>query len=176
MKWPLSYFQVNSRTDEISSRIICIFPFILAHLDKNEKSCLANSCRSMGALVLSCSSWRVCSLTCITANPGVIIPNDFIVCTSICIQCSPAGEDNDVVEPAYHNLDECFYEMKYIDTCHLESTAYGWGMFAHTTISPGTALITYTGELISNEMTASRQMVYDEQVSILWRNIRPSNE
>jgi hypothetical protein len=82
---------------------------------------------------------------------------------SECASDSDSDEDPTVIQE-FIDLEECLYEKKYLDSCHLISTLYGWGMFARKTIPAHTSLITYTGELISNEETEKRQMQYDHQV------------
>jgi hypothetical protein len=82
---------------------------------------------------------------------------------SECASDSDIDEDPTVIQE-FIDLEECLYEKKYLDSCHLISTLYGWGMFARKIIPAHTSLITYTGELISNEETEKRQMQYDHQV------------
>lgn len=142
-----------------------VFPHLLEFLKAEETVDLLQTCHSLKALTRSCIHWTVCQLPCITATPEIVLPSNFVSCNSIVIQNNSASStDSGTVEPACVALEGCVYEDGYLHFCHLMSTPYGWGMFARKTIPAHTALITYTGELISNEETECRLRQYDQQV------------
>ena len=108
----------------------------------------------------SINNWRVCHLPCLTDDVEATSPSEFIHDNHIVIRT-----DNDQSsEPKYSVVDDVTYAMEYLKCCAVVSTDYGWGLFANRIIPADTPLITYTGELISNEETSQRQAYYDKKV------------
>lgn len=169
--------------NNISEHLFFAFPAILEFLLDMEKISLQVTCQSLQSLITSCGHWQICELPCVSNVPKSIPPNNFTFCDHIYIQHNnqqyvevsgneiesflgvPELESESESESDYVSLDECVYASLYLDHCSILSTSYGWGLFAHKTIPALTPLITYTGELISNEETEHRQRVYDSQVN-----------
>jgi hypothetical protein len=149
--------------------LILVFSTMMEFLQETEKARLRSSSRALKSLVTSCTQWHICDLPCISNIPGATVPDNFAPCSYICIKCdneSDSEGDDDTSELKYINLDDCLYATSYLECCFIASTSYGWGMFAHKTIPSMSPLVTYTGELISNEETEKRQHVYDIEVII----------
>ncbi len=164
----ISYsIQMHSSNEHLAIFFSSIFQF----LQEEEKSCLHATSQSLRALVKSCSQWRVGELLCISTTPSTHFPDNFTYSKRLLIQCSKQPAHDECPEPEYLSIEDGIYPILYLESCFIACTSYGWGMFARKTIPAHTPVITYTGELISNEETDRRQRIYDHKVKAL----RPSS-